>query len=345
MSELRKDPFTGKWVITGTRKESAPLDYLTTRKEIRTHCPFCEGNELDTLSEVFAIRKFATTANTPGWKVRVIPNKFKIVDIKESIKRHTTGVHFIYEKFDGFGVHEIIIETPLHIGTLAEVTGYSISYEQLKDVLITYQQRIKELKKNKNIRYISIYKNQDYGPNFSIIHSHSHVLGLPFIPFEIKQELINAKQYYIEKKRCMFCDIIKEELDIEKRIVEKNDNFVGFVPFAPKFPFSVLLFPLKHNCDFLNTASDILLDLSKIIKNSFTRICRLLQNPPVNLVLHNVPNYTVQHGIWETIENDYHWHFEILPHPVPAQGLEWGYDTYINPPLPENAAEFLRKAL
>ena len=340
MSELRKDPISGRWMITITRKEADnPFGFITVRKEERERdCPFCEGRELETPPEVFALRKQESKRDTPGWTVRVIPSKFGVVELNEELERKGVGDFFFFDTMNGYGAHEIVIESPLHITHISE-----LSLEQIEKVLLVYQIRLRELKKNSLLKYGLIFGNQGYGKEVSMLHVHSQIIALPLIPKSIKDELSSAKSYYEEKERCIFCDIIKQELYSHERIVNAGDKYIVLAPFASRFPFETQILPRKHECDFTNVPEDGLWELAEVLKSTIIKTGKLLKNPPLNFVLHTAPFMVPEAGFWLTIKQDYHWHIEVLPHAMPARGFEWGGDFYINPPSPEAAARFLRE--
>jgi len=341
MSELRKDPISGRWMITATRNETdTPSGFITVRKEERERdCPFCEGRELETPPEVFALRKEGSKPNTPGWAVRVIASKYGVVGLNEELERKGVGDFFFFDTMNGYGIHEIVIESPLHITHISE-----LPLEQIRKSLLVYQNRLRELKKNLLLKYGLVFGNQGYGKEISMLHVHSQIIALPLIPKSIKDELSSAKSYYEEKERCIFCDIIKQELYSQERIVNAGDRYVVLAPFASRFPFETQILPRKHECDFTNVPEDGLWELAEIFKSTIMKTVKLLNDPPLNFVLHTVPFMVPEAGFWLTIRDDYHWHIEILPHAMPARGFEWGGDFYINPPSPEAAARFLREA-
>jgi len=340
MSELRKDPISGRWMITATRNEvDTPFGFITVRKEEREgDCPFCEGRELETLPEVFALRKKESKPDTPGWVVRVIPSKFGVVAVNEELDRKGVGDFFFFDTMNGYGAHEIVIESPLHITHISH-----LPLEQIQKVFLVYQMRLKELKKNSLLKYGLVFRNQGYEKEISMLHVHSQIIALPLIPKSIKDELSSAKTYYEEKERCIFCDIIKQELYSHERIVNAGDKFIILAPFASRFPFEVHILPRKHECDFTNVSEEDLWELAEGLKSTILKIIKLLKDPPLNFVLHTAPFMVPEAGFWLTIREDYHWHIEILPHAMPARGFEWGGDFYINPPSPEVAARFLRE--
>ena len=159
----------------------------------------------------------------------------------------------------------------------------------------------------------------------------------------VKEELEGAKFYFDYHERCIFCDMIRQELEQKERLVLDEDGFVALVPFAPRFPFEVWILPKRHLPDFYQTSHEDLFPLAKIMKNVLSKIKKILNDPPYNYVIHTAPFRRPYPGYWSTIEEDYHWHIEITPHLTQVAGFEWGTGFYICPTLPEEVAKFLRE--
>ncbi|MFH1541298.1 MAG: galactose-1-phosphate uridylyltransferase [Elusimicrobiota bacterium] len=334
MPELRRDLISQRWIITGTQTEEEFFSALNPKsKESLKECSFCEGNETKTLSEIYSIRKFDTRPNTPGWQVRVIPSKSAIFKIEGDVGKIGRG---IYDMMNNIGAHELIVESPQHIKNLCE-----LPVEQILLVLKVYQTRLKDLGNDKRLRYALIFKNQRPKSSERFGHTHSQLAALPLTPKIIKDELISARDYYSYKERCLFCDIIRQEQKDKKRIVEENPDYISFVPFATKFPFELLIMPKKHNADFSLESDSSLKNFAQILKISLSKISTVLNDPPLNYILHTIPYMRQKPGYWKTIHIDFHWHIEIYPQISEITGFEWGSGYYIQPLLPEICAKLL----
>jgi len=329
MPELRKDPVIKRWVIIATERAKRPHDFKREKEEIKAgFCPFDYGNEHTTPPEIFAFRPPDTEPNTPGWWVRVVSNKFPALNPQLEIERYGVGM---YDAMTGFGFHEVIIETPDHFASLA-----TLDYKQVQEVVWAYKIRYNQLKKDDRIKYILIFKNHGRDAGASLQHPHSQLIALPIVPKRVEEELQGSKEYYDYKERCVFCDMIREEKRDKERIIEENEFFVSFAPFASRFPFETWILPKKHNHDFGEITEEEVKFLAKILKNTLYRIYTALDNPPYNMMIHTAP--TNGEG-----KKHYHWHIEIVPRLTKVAGFEWGSGFYINPTPPENAAKFLRE--
>jgi UDPglucose--hexose-1-phosphate uridylyltransferase len=336
MPELRKDPVVGRWVIISAERSKRPSDFKVIREDRDPgSCVFCEGHESKTPPEVYAVRQEGTAPDTPGWDVRVVPNKYPALRVEGELDRE--GV-WMCDMMNGVGAHEVIIETPEHGKDLADLPK-----DRVATVMWTYRQRIGELSGDERFKYVLIFKNQGRAAGASLQHAHSQLIATPITPKRVKEELVGAKQYYEYKRRCIFCDYIKQETQVfTERLVAETDHFVVLSPFAARFPFEMWILPKRHTTDFVDTKADEVADLAGILKLTLTKLQTALSDPPFNYVLHMAPFRRPRGGYWTTIEEDYHWHIELMPRLTRIAGFEWGSGFYINPTPPEVAAQVMR---
>jgi UDPglucose--hexose-1-phosphate uridylyltransferase len=299
MPELRKDPIVGRWVIIATERGRRPSEFNPEKIRGRGgFCPLCEGNEDKTPPEVFAIRENGSQPNSTGWTLRVVPNKFPALRVEGDLNREGEG---LYDKMNGVGAHEVVIETPNHGETLS-----MLPLERVVMLLTTYRERIVDLTRDQRLRHILVFKNHGAAAGASLEHSHSQIIALPVVPKRVSEEVDGAKAYYEYKDRCVFCDIIRQEMEYQARIVGENRGAIALAPFASRFPFETWILPKDHSTHFHHTQP-----------TQFEDVAWLL----------------------------YHWHIEIIPKLTKVAGFEWGTGFYINPTPPEEAAKYLRKAL
>ncbi|MCM8781550.1 MAG: galactose-1-phosphate uridylyltransferase [Candidatus Omnitrophica bacterium] len=337
MPQLRRDPITGRWVIVASERARRPEDFSVSQDEmVDDGCPFCEGREDKTPPEIFAIRKANTEPNKPGWDVRVVPSILPILKIEGRLNRRGNGM---YDLMNGIGAHEVIIETPQHILHLSDLPP-----EQIKKCIDTYIYRITDLEKDHRFKYALLFKN--YGAiagSRMYKHTRSQLIATPVNPKLVKEELIGAKKYFDYKDRCIFCDMLKQELDSQDRIIIDMDGFIVMAPFASRFPFEAWILPKDHCCDFPRLPHAARLDLARVLKITLSKLKAALNDPPYNFILHTAPfRIGKKTGYWKTIEDDFHWHLEIIPRVTRVAGFEWGSGVYINPTSPEEAARYLR---
>lgn len=340
MPELRKDPIIRRWIIISTERARRPNEFKSSHGELTERpCPFCQGHEGQTPPEIYALRDPNSKPNQPGWNVRVVPSIAPVLKIEGKLERKGRG---LYDMMNGIGAHEIIIEAPEHVSSFID-----LNEEQIADNISVYIDRINELQKDERFKYVLLFKNHGLiaGSARDIIrHSRSQLIATPVNPKRVKEELQGARWYFEYKERCIFCDIIKQELDTAKRIVVDTPHFLAFTPFASRFPFEIWILPKQHSCDFASLNKPDRLDLAKILKVTLAKLSKALGDPPYSYILHTAPFRRPKAGYWRTIEEDFHWHIEIMPRLTRVAGFEWGTGFYINPTPPEEAANYLRQA-
>lgn len=331
MPELRRDPIVGRWVIISTERAQRPTDFLQVFPPMPAPsiCPLCPGNEAQTPPEILAYRGNGQGSNTPGWTLRVVPNKFPALQIEGDLGREGMG---LYDKMNGVGAHEVIIESSDHKATLA-----GIPEKGLEDVFWAYRDRILDLRKDVRLRYVLIFKNHGAAAGATLEHPHSQLIALPIVPTNVANEIAACKEHFKDKERCIYCDIVRQEIGDRSRVVGENAEFLSIAPFAPRFPFEVWVLPKKHTSYFEESQKFQFEALGRLFSDTLRRLDRVLDSPPFNFILHTSP-------LDERTGDFYHWHIEIMPKLTQVAGFEWGTGFYINPVPPELAAAFLREA-
>lgn len=327
MAELRRDPIVGRWVIVDTDHPSKPEDFEREEHTFKSgDCPFCYGNEAFTPGEIEAIRDPSTHPNAPGWQVRAVANKFPALQIEGEIERRGYG---LYDTSNGIGAHEIIIQTPYHHKEIPDLEDYEV-----ENILKMYCRRMSDLRKDNRFKYILLFKN--YGPSAgaSLEHPHTQLIALPMIPKNVQEELDGAFHYFEYRERCIFCDIIRQEIQEKERIVFENKHFLAFCPYVSKFSFEVWVTPKKHQDAFCLMNPEQIQDLAKILKSTLQRINEVLYQPAYNFIIHTSP-LNVEH------REGFHWHIEIMPKLTRVAGFEWGSGFYMVSTPPEAAAKYL----
>lgn len=304
INQLRNDPTSGHWVVIVPRAveenfiiapETAPVE--------NPICSFCEGRESETPSEIYADRKNNSPANTPGWQIRVIPDREPIFQIHGETNNRAHG---IYDIVDGIGAHEIVLESPRHDENI-----FTFSVEKLNELLRVFQFRITDLKRDLRFVYVLAYKH--FHPIIRNKHPYSYILATPITPRRVKDELMQSQQYFQYKNRCLFCDIIHQELGEKTRIIAQNEHFVALSPFASRSPFEVWIAPTAHETFFEENSH--MPELANILHLILKKLKIVIPQIEFNLVIHNGPNKNSvpRLGYWRTLERDFHWHIEIEP--------------------------------
>lgn len=332
--EFRRDPLHNVWVVFAPERQRRPQDFAPSVLQSGTIDPFAEGNERLTPPEVFAIRKDKTKPNEPGWRVRVVPNRYPAMRVEGQLEASPVG---LYDRLTGIGAHEVIIETP-DPGLALE----NLPLRGIADVLTSYRERIIDLDKDLRFQHIYIFKNVGPSAGASLAHAHSQLVALPLVPPHVEGKLIRARDHYIAKQRSLFSDILHTERTDGARHVAENDGYHLFCPFASRFPFEMAIFPKRHHPDFTSCNPTELQDLAAVLKFALQRLNTVLEMPGYNLLLQTAPLRRPGTERFASARYDYSWHIEIVPRFNALAGFELGLGAYINTVYPEDAAQFLR---
>jgi UDPglucose--hexose-1-phosphate uridylyltransferase len=318
--ELRKDPITRSWVVVGKEEKGFAA----------SPCPLCPGTR-DSEKTLLALPP------SGSWQVRVIPHVDPLYHIEGEPGRTAEG---IYDRMQLVGAHEVVIETPDHTRTLAQMSG-----EEVERVLLAFSLRIDDLKRDPRFKYVAVFKNSGSLSGEEWTHSHSQIAATTFVPRRVLYELRSAREWFRLRERCVFCDIVSQEKRQGKRIVDEQGAFLAFCPYASRVPYETWIMGLPHNSRFeIPDPTADRADLAMLLGRVLRRLVRVA--PAYHLVIHTSPNEAQTKGelsgYWRTLSDDYHWHIEILPITAinsRSYGLK---ETYFNALAPETAAETLR---
>jgi UDPglucose--hexose-1-phosphate uridylyltransferase len=345
MPEFRHDPIDNRWVIIAESRAARPGAFTTsvgwavpTIPTEQTHapvgtahptCPFCPGNERETPPEVFALRAGDSKANSPGWRVRVVPNKYPALAM-ELAPVPAQEAPSLFSSFPAIGVHEVIIDTPRHLGTIAELTD-----GEFTESWFAIRSRLHALRELASLKHALVFKNVGRASGASIEHVHSQLMATQTITPLVAEELRGAKNYFDAHSQCAFCQMIEAERSAGARLVAESLGFIALCPYASRFAYETWVLPRRHQSHFEATGDGDLADLASFSRGIIGKIERLCQPPAYNLILHTSPFDT-------TALDHYHWHIEVIPRLTISGGFEWGSGCFANPVSPENAAAVLR---
>ncbi len=329
MAEIRRDLVKNNWVAIATDNALKPDDFPINKRGIDTNgnhmfCPFCEGNESSTPPEIAAYRGNGSEANGPGWSVRVIPNKFSVFYLEGELEKNQAG---IYTNYNGVGRQEVVVETSQHGLDL-----HDFSHDHIVQVFCMLKQRYNELSWDDRIKYIQIYKNRGIFAGASQDHSHSQVMGLPFVP----RWNSGPVDYYQKHGQCLLCAIIDQEKQSKVRLVHETEYFLLLCPYASRFSYETWIIPKQH-CEHFGAINEAEIEDLAAAYRTYTQVMvKTLHNPAYNLIFNTAPiNLPYQPG--------YHWYLEINPRMLVNTGVDIGTGIYMNPVAPELSAALFRE--
>jgi UDPglucose--hexose-1-phosphate uridylyltransferase len=322
---MRKDPTRGQWVLV--RPKAKPV--------AEGDCPYCPGRESLNGPEIAAYRTDGGVTDGPGWWVRVLPESDPYFRIEWELVREGVGM---FDMITPRGASELILESPRHEDTLA-----TMEPAQIESVLWMYRDRLVDLKRDNQIRDILISRHHRK-PGVPPHHPYSRVTAIPIVFDEMRRELREAREYYQYKRRCLYCDMLRQETAADERVVQTTSAFIVLVPYAARGPLEVWIVPRQHGCSYEEgLTADTVGGLAGLLSQLFRALAQGFGDPGYEMVLHTAPNLKsrILQGDWATIRDDYHWHIEIAADP--ERGNRVG-GIYVNETPPETTAAELRQA-
>ncbi len=325
-TELRKDPTSGRWVLVQNR---------TLRPSNGSQCPFCPGHENETPPEIAAYRSDGQPPNSSEWLVRVIPERAPLLQVEGDIKREGLG---IYDKVSGRGASEIVIESTDH-----RASWDSLPYGDVERILWMYRDRITDLYRDPQIRAVLVLR-RERTPEARITHPFSRIVGAPIIFDDLREELATARQFFVYKQRCVYCDIIHQERREGQRVIIQTPHFLVYTPYASRRPFETWVVPVIHAHRFERASSLEMGNLARVLQETVRRLHTVRPGVPLELTIHTAPNEAMRlrDDEWRALAEDYHWHIEIAPERPPQSSIG-GFE--LNPVPPESAAKMLREVI
>jgi len=319
MSQLRKDPIVGRWTIIATERARRPAAFVepqSTETDLK-QCPYCLDAGSSGLYE--------------SQGVKVIYSNSPILDDSKPFERRGHG---LYDIAHSYGSHEIVVETPEHVANMAD-----LSTEQIGVVMRAYALRMQEHRKNPFIEYVLAYKNYGVAAGSrNIGHTRSQIMAVPVLPMRVKDKISGAEKYFDYHERCLFCDLITQELKDNQRVVAQNEHFLAVTPFASRFPFESWILPKEHHHDFSDGIKGFEGSLACVLKDVLLRMKIGLNDPAYNYMIQTSPTKNVA-----SFKDHYHWHIEVIPRLTRVAGFERGTGFYICPIPPEMTAVFLKE--
>jgi len=339
MTELRRGAIGDRWVIVAPMRGRRPSDLISTgekKKELAADkCPFCPGNENRTPPEIYRLPR-----SDGSWQVRVIPNKFPALgDESDGTARFRTDG--LYQHMAGQGTHEVIIESPDHLKSIPDLPLTSV-----ENIIDTFHIRLQEIRKDPRHRFVVLFENHGSKAGASLAHPHAQIIATPVVPPTVKAELQQTKMHYLQEKKCLFCELLKGELESGERLIEQTDEYVVFAPYASCFPFEITITPRQHVHSFTMMSTDQRKKLAAVLKGTLHLLKTSLEDPPYNLILQDAPNVSISShtpDYLRSLEHSYHWRIAIIPRLTTMAGLEFATGFCVNPVSPEEAARFLKK--
>ncbi|MGC8542767.1 MAG: galactose-1-phosphate uridylyltransferase [Vulcanisaeta sp.] len=314
MMELRWDPTLREWILVSNIRRFRPW-------QPEGFCPFCPGNP----------------ETGYGWRALILENKYPM--LMENPPE--PSLHWFYKTSKSVGKCYVVVETPEH--NIDDISDLSV--DQIEYVLNMVISKVKEEMSRDYAHYFLWFRNKGKEIGVSLTHPHSQVYVLPFIPNRVSRELESAKDYYSEKGRCLFCDILNAELKDSVRIIYDNDHWVSFMPFYSHWPFEVHIYPRRHVQLITELTAEEVRSLAYVLKVSLCGLNHVFsgKSMPYIMVMHQAP----LKGSYPF----YHMHIEVYGvmrdegKMKYAAGMETGGGNFTYDSVPEENAQRLRNSV
>ncbi len=332
MPEFRLNVVTNQWVLVAGNRGGRPHDAPNVPGGQADHgalpehdpdCPFCPGNE----AKLPLIKLERQSEDPDGWSVRVVPNKYPLVD---DVERETPAADREDVSRSALGFHEVVIETPRHNGSLERMTAAEVSH-----LLEVIQARVRTLMEEEAVRWVLPFRNHGRRAGTSLVHPHSQIVAMDTIPRPFADRVSAAQGYFEDQGACVLCEMIGQEERNGVRMVISRPDFSAFVPFAAASPYEVWLVPNEHQADFDQLDGRQLGKLAEALRDLLQKLERGLGGPDYNLMVITAPKKD-RGALF------FHWYVQLTPRVTTRAGFEIATGINVNASLPEEDAAFLR---
>jgi UDPglucose--hexose-1-phosphate uridylyltransferase len=321
VSQLRLNPLTGRWVTIASDRSARPGDfaprYLPVEADPARPCPFCPGNEEATPP--------ALETYGPGghWQVRVVPNLYPAFSGDDPMSVSNLGP--VFTQASASGIHEVLVIAPEHTGSLADLSDRDAGL-----VMAAIRDRMEEHARHANVRYTQAIINHGREAGASLAHPHGQLLGIPFVPGELREERSGFVRF---EGSCLLCTTVEAESAAGYRCVHDDERVLVVCPFWSGTPFELLIVPKHHETHLAQAAPQDVAAVGHALRDVLDRLRRTVGDVAYNLVFHTAPHH--QH------DAHFHWHAHVYPRITSIAGFEQGTGVLINIVSPELAAQQL----
>ncbi len=327
MPEIRTDPIGGTRVVIADDRADRPGAFEAPdpkRALDPTSDPFAEGNEGMTPPEVWADRPGGGQPNTPGWKVRVVPNLYPALTPDSPAPDPHADADLFGAK-PAAGHHEVIINSPRPVQSLAELDEV-----ELDQAMAAWQARIAA---HAGAASRHLFVNEGLQAGASLPHTHAQLFATDFVPEKVARE---REAFTAHASRTagsnLLTDVVAAEVRNRDRLVHVDEEAVLIAPWASTTAWQLMLVPRNPEADFATAASRC----SRMLHTALGTLTNQFGNtPPLNLWVRSCPS-GADHWCWR---------IDILPRLAQPAGIELGTGVHVNPMSPERVAAELKATI
>jgi UDPglucose--hexose-1-phosphate uridylyltransferase len=332
VSELRQDPVTGVWTVLAPHRGGRPSDYGCTPEKPHdaAGCPFCPGHEGETPPARLAL----SLPGEIGWTVRAFENRYPFLEAADDDEGlGCADAPWPYVARPGFGVSEVIVETPRHTEGLAD---YSPEHAAL--VVDAYAERIRVWREDGRFAAVLLFRNYGWGSGASLAHAHTQLVATARVPDAIVRELGNFSQASTERGSCVLCEETTADTAGGRTVFDDGVCAVH-VPWAAPVPYFMRIAPAVCAPTLADSTAAQRASLGACLVAAARAIRGAFGDTGFNIVVHDSPYSAQRLGL------AFHWHVEIVPRTPDMAGFGWGSGMYSTTVDPDEAAATLRAGL
>lgn len=316
MAELRYNPLLDDWVMIASSRQNRP-------QMPENYCPFCPGSG---------------KVPAAGYTVLRYPNDFPALSVDPPAPDDVATPFF--KAAPAYGRCEVILYSLDHNKTVS-----MLSDAAMRELAALWRDVYRDMAADEKIKYCMIFENRGAAVGVTMPHPHGQAYGYSVMPKKLTLEIENSRNYYRENGRCLFCDMLENELAFAKRVIFRSEYFTVFLPFFSEYPFGVYVLSNRHVTDIACMSDSERDDLGLTVKKTAGMYDSLYGYTfPYMMCMHNAP---VNSG-----DFDETWHFHIEFYPVMRSrdkqkfnaSSETGAWAHCNPTCPEEKAAELREA-
>jgi UDPglucose--hexose-1-phosphate uridylyltransferase len=325
MPELRIDPLSGQRAIVAGERAGRPGGELAAPPapaiELESD-PFAEGHEERTPPELYAVRPNGGAADTPGWRVRVVPNLYPALS-DASEEPPPEANRDLFWSAPAHGAHEVIINSPKPVVSLS-----LLEPAEVRSAVEVWRVRMRA---HAGASYVHLIVNERREAGASLPHTHAQLYALPFVPAAVARERERFGAYATRTMGGnLLGDLVQEEVRRRERVVAIDRETVLMAPYGSRVPYQLLIAPRTPRMRFDDDGPTG----AEMLHRALTALANKLgSSPPLNLWVRTAPR-DAEH---------YSWRIDILPRLTHFAGLELGAGVNLNIVPPERAAAELRE--
>ncbi len=325
MSQFRRDPVSGEWIIIAPERAARPHP-VQQRKRLSTPLAKCPFEDLHGSGNWPPILEYDEKGK---WQMAIIPNKYPALVHAERCPRELqVGPYHVTE---GLGYHELLVTRDHKKGFADLAPRHALQAFRM------FRERYRAIDRDECMAYLVVFGNWGPSAGASLTHPHYQLMALPVIPPNVARSYAGSERHFRRAKRCVHCDIIAAERKAGTRVIFENSGAIAIAPFVSHSPYEVKIFPKRHHAAFERSPEGVLADAAALLQKVLGRMRARLGDPDYNFYIHTAP--LREHERYA----HYHWQIEVVPKMGIPAGFELSTGIDIDQVDPDRVAALLRR--